>query len=117
MSPNCRSGCGMGSASAVRSTLDCSSIRHQRPIVGGFVARLSPSVAATYDADPLIAYLLRLSNDMAVAAVDVEPPSADDAAASLRATRIRWIVVNRERASAPLLDYVAVAAETGCGGP
>jgi hypothetical protein len=79
---------------------------HGRPLVGGFVARLPTNVVAAYEADPLIADLLRLSSAGAAADVDREPPSADVVAASLRANGIRWIVVNRERASSRLLKYV-----------
>jgi hypothetical protein len=79
---------------------------HRRPLVGGFVARLPTSVAAAYEADPLIADLLRLSSAGAAADVDREPPSADVVAASLRASGIRWIVIDRERASSRLLNYV-----------
>jgi hypothetical protein len=78
---------------------------HGRPLVGGFVARLPASVAAAYEADPLISYLLGLSNDGTAAASDAEPPSADVATTSLRANRIRWIVLDRQRASARLLEY------------
>jgi hypothetical protein len=79
---------------------------HGRPLVGGFVARLPTNVAAAYEADPLIADLLRLSSAGAGTDVDREPPSADVVAASLRANGIRWIVVDRERASSRLLKYV-----------
>lgn len=79
---------------------------HGRPLVGGFAARLPTHVAAAYEADPLIADLLRLSSAGAAADADREPPSADVVAASLRAYGIRWIVVNRERASSRLLKYV-----------
>jgi hypothetical protein len=79
---------------------------HGRPLVGGFVARLPAHVEAAYEADPLIADLLRLSSAGAAADVDRAPPAADVVAASLRANGIRWIVVNRERASPRLLEYV-----------
>jgi hypothetical protein len=79
---------------------------HGRPLVGGFVARLSTNVAAAYEADPLIADLLTLSSGGAGTDVNREPPSADVVAASLRANGIRWIVVDRERTSSRLLEYV-----------
>ena len=79
---------------------------HSRPLVGGFVARLPTNVAAAYEADPLIADLLRLSSGGIAADVEREPPPADVVAASLRANGIRWIVLDRERASSRLVKYV-----------
>jgi hypothetical protein len=79
---------------------------HSRPLVGGFVARLPTNVVAAYEADPLIADLLRLSGAGAPGDVEPEPPPADVVAASLRANEIRWIVVDRERASSRLVKYV-----------
>lgn len=79
---------------------------HSRPLVGGFVARLPTNVAAAYEADPLIADLLRLSSAGAPVDAEREPPPADVVAASLRANGIRWIVLDRERASSRLVRYV-----------
>jgi hypothetical protein len=79
---------------------------HGRPLVGGFVARLPTNVAAAYEADPLIGDLLRLSSAGAPVDSEREPPPADVVAASLRANGIRWIVVDRERASPRLVKYV-----------
>ncbi len=82
---------------------------HGRPIVGGFVARLPAHVLARYAADPLISDLLRLSSDGAVVPVQTPPPPADVVDASLRANGIRWVVVDRERASPRLLTYLEEA--------
>lgn len=79
---------------------------HQRPLVGGFVARLPATLVAAYQADPLLGNLLRLSSAGAATDPDIEPPSAEKVADSLRTNGIRWIVVNRERASPRLLKYV-----------
>ena len=45
---------------------------HERPMIGGFVARLAPSIRRTYDSDPLVPALLRLS-----AGAPVEPPDRE----------------------------------------
>ena len=39
---------------------------HQRPLVGGFIARLPAAVITTYQGDPLLAGLLRLSERKSV---------------------------------------------------
>ena len=77
---------------------------HQRPLVGGFVARLPRRVTAAYDTDPLLAALLSLS------AREVEPiarlPDRRLASDRLRENGIRFIVLDRGRASPKLIDYV-----------
>jgi len=78
---------------------------HQRPLVGGFVARLPRSVTAAYDNDPLLAGLLRLS-----ARQDVEEarplPNRELASDRLLEHDIRFVVLDRGRASSNLIDYV-----------
>ena len=70
------------------------------------MARLPTSVVAAYEADPLIADLLRMSSGGTPVEVGREPPHADVVAASLRTNGIRWIVVDRKRASSRLVNYV-----------
>jgi hypothetical protein len=78
---------------------------HQRPLVGGFVARLPPSVLAAYENDPLLAGLLRLS---AGDELEHTPPLPDRELAldKLRENGIRFIVLDRGRASPKLIEYV-----------
>jgi hypothetical protein len=79
---------------------------HGRPIVGGFVARLSPSVLEAYRADPLISALLRLSIPTADRTAILGPPDRPSAAALFRRDGIRFVVLNRAAASPALIDYV-----------
>jgi hypothetical protein len=78
---------------------------HRRPIVGGVVSRMSPSIVTGYAADPLIDGLLALSGR--------EPPSRplpNPAAASglLAKNGVAFVMLNREFASAELVEYVEV---------
>lgn len=86
-----------------RMMLACQTV-HGRPLVGGFIARLSPRVLAAYRADPLLATWLRLSGapDAATAA----PPGARLSAERLRADGIGFIVLDRSTASPALVDHV-----------
>ena len=75
---------------------------HERPLVGGFAARLPTSIAKAYEADPLITALLRLSAGEIGGAL----PTEEVATARLRANGIRWVVLERGAAPKSLLDYV-----------
>lgn len=78
---------------------------HQRPLVGGFVARLPRHVTAAYETDPLLAGLLRLSAPEEV--THAKPlPDRELASHRLRANGIRFLVLNRHRASSQLVEYV-----------
>jgi hypothetical protein len=77
---------------------------HQRPLTGGFVARLPASVASAYEADPLLAGLLRLSEGEGEASQPL--PDRQLAAERLRALGIAFVVLNRGSASPKLTDYV-----------
>jgi hypothetical protein len=80
---------------------------HQRPLTGGFVARLPRAVEAAYSNDPLLSALLRLSarnrpwND-----VEATLPDRLLAADRLRENGIAFVVLNRRTASRELVDYV-----------
>jgi hypothetical protein len=87
-----------------RRTLVCQAI-HERPIVGGFVTRLPPSVLAAYRADPLIAAWLLLSGAPAVGS-DGEVPDASVAAQRMDRDDIAFVLLNRRTASPALRDYV-----------
>lgn len=78
---------------------------HERPLVGGFVARLSPRVRAAYERDPLFSSLLRLSGGASGAGVTT-PPAREQVASLLSQHGIRFIVLNRQTASAELGEYV-----------
>ena len=78
---------------------------HERPLVGGFVARLPPRVVADYEAMPVVRSLLRLSSGTSASTADAAF-TARDATAMLAAADIAFIVLNTRRASAELQDYV-----------
>ena len=79
---------------------------HGRPMVGGFVARLPPSVLDMYRADPLISALLRLSAPTAASDTTGPTPDRQSAAALLRRDGIRFVMLNRTTSPPALLDYV-----------
>ena len=68
---------------------------HGHPVVGGYIGRMPPNVAQAYEAMPVIGNLLRLSS--AEEAVDEDAPAR---------LPFRYLVLDTEKASAPLLDYV-----------
>jgi len=79
---------------------------HERPIVGGFVARLPESVLAAYRADPLLGALLGLS-DSGPGRRDAQAlPDRSLAADMLQRDGIRFIMLNRSTASSALIEYV-----------
>jgi len=78
---------------------------HERPLVGGFVARLSPRVRADYGNDPLFAALLHLSG----AATEDTPTNVPDRETARRLLNhhgIRFVMLNRHTASSTLIKYV-----------
>jgi hypothetical protein len=77
-----------------------------RPIVGGAVARLPPSVLAGYRADPLIAWWLRQSGARDGAIAAAAAPDRQTAARQLAADGIAYIVLDRASASAALRAHV-----------
>jgi hypothetical protein len=99
-------GDGLGAVTPVenRMMLACQTI-HERPLVGGFVARLPPRILESYRSDPLLAGWLRLSG--ASGAFELAaPPDARIAAERLKADGIALILLNRSTASPALSDYV-----------
>ena len=77
---------------------------HERPLVGGFVARLSANVTRFYEHDPLLGTFLRLSG--ATELPTLAPPDRDGAGRLLEQHGIRFLVVNRRTASQELQAYV-----------
>lgn len=78
---------------------------HERPIVGGFIARLPPGVAERYRALPVLGTLLDLSG-RANQASDTPSGTPDEAATSLARLGVRFLVLNRDLASAALAGFV-----------
>ena len=76
---------------------------HRRPIVGGVVSRLSPAVVSAYASDPLIDGLLTLSQG---GAPSRPLPTRLQAATWLAKNGIVFVMVNRDSAPPPLLEYV-----------
>jgi hypothetical protein len=78
---------------------------HERPIVGGFLARLEPRVARDYAAMPVVGSFLRLSSG---GKLSDEPVfmSPREAASSLASAGIAFVVLDIRTASADLIQYV-----------
>ena len=78
---------------------------HERPIVGGFLARLEPRVAREYAAMPVVGSFLRLSSG---ARLSDEPVvmTPREAASSLASAGIAFVVLDTRTASPDLIRYV-----------
>lgn len=79
---------------------------HGKPLVGGFVARLPSRVVRQYEEAHVLWSLIRLSSGETLS----EDERARDRAIAgdfLRQSNIRYFVLDRERASPQLLQYVA----------
>jgi hypothetical protein len=79
---------------------------HERPILGGFVARLPRSVLERYRGLPIVGPLLRLSGG---ASLSSERPEEDrrGAGAALTDLGVRYVVVNLQTAPSDLLSYIS----------
>ena len=104
---SCRWVCATGWenwAGSIRTPCTLQTI-HERPILGGFVARIPASIGARYNAMPVIGSLLRLSSGTPLSA---ERPDEDrpQAAAILASLGVRYVVVNASSCSPDLLAYV-----------
>jgi hypothetical protein len=78
---------------------------HERPIVGGFVARLAPDVRTRYEAMPVIGSLLRLSAGGRLSDQPTEGTPAE-ASARLASAGVGFVVLDTRVASADLIRYV-----------
>lgn len=78
---------------------------HGHPLVGGFAARIPPSVRSQYDRLPVLRSLLQLSSGGVIDAADAALTRAE-AAASLQRTPVTYLMLNRTLASAALISYV-----------
>jgi hypothetical protein len=77
---------------------------HERPMAGGFISRLPPSIRRGYQDSPVLGSFVRLS---AGGTLDAEQRISPDAAVgALTADGIRFIVVDRLTAPAALVEYV-----------
>jgi len=74
---------------------------HRKPLVGGFVARLPPSLVARYEQNPFMRRLLDLSTAPPLAGV---PTSCD--AGGLDALDVRYVILDRARATPALQRFV-----------
>jgi hypothetical protein len=79
---------------------------HGRPLVGGVLARLPSDVMQRYEADPLLSGWLRLSGLDDQTSVHTALPEAADASERMKADHIAFVMLDRERASPPLREYV-----------
>jgi len=77
---------------------------HGKPIMGGYISRLSPEISARYHSSPVLDTLLRLCS-----AEKVPPPTLSeslDAASYFKSLGVRYVVVNTEMATIETRDYV-----------
>src|SRR5204863_6698830 len=99
-------GDGFGALTPVdHRTLVCQMI-HQRPMLGGVVARLPRNVLVRYNADPLIAAWLRLSGARADVVPEGPLPARELAGERLAADGIAFLILHRGAASPELREYV-----------
>ena len=96
---------GFGESGSLDEAVLMHQTLHERPIVGGFVARLQPSIARAYDATPVIRSFLRLSSGSEISSEDRALTPAD-AASRLASAGIAFIVLDTRRASPDLIEYV-----------
>jgi len=96
---------GFGETGSFDSSVLLHQMLHERPIVGGFLARLPPSVARDYGKMPVMGVLLRLS---AGGKLSDEGPALTpaEAASALTAGGIAFVVLDTRRASSDLIQYV-----------
>jgi hypothetical protein len=99
-------GDGFGALTPVenRVMLACQTV-HERPLVGGFVARLSPRVTAAYRSDALLAAFLTLSGASGEFA-RVTAPDRDAARERLTNDHISFVLLDRTVASPELTEFV-----------
>jgi len=79
---------------------------HERPIAGGFIARLPLRIIREYDAMPVLGSLLRLSSGGSIARET--RMSADEARRVLERTGFRFIILNHRLSPRVLEQYVAM---------
>jgi hypothetical protein len=97
---------GFGETGTFDAAIMLNQTVHERPILGGFVARLPPSVVRSYRALPVVASFLRLSSGGKLS--DEAHADADRARSTdqLAALGVRYVVVDARAASPDLRQYV-----------
>jgi hypothetical protein len=83
---------------------------HQRPIAGGFVARLPPRITAGYEQSDALGPLYRLSTGKRLIDEPLAPPL--EAGRRLRELGFRFVLVDRRNASVDLQEYVQTRLPT-----
>lgn len=78
---------------------------HAKPLVGGFVARLSPNLAARYHESPALGVLLTLSAGGTLAHT-ARDAARDEVTKFLQDTGVRYVVINTRTTPAALNDFV-----------
>lgn len=81
-------------------------ITHNRPVVGGFLARMPPSLESRYLAMPVLGSLLRLSDGAPGPSTEDRARSTANASLALADAGVEYVVVDRNAASTALLAYV-----------
>jgi hypothetical protein len=79
---------------------------HGRPIVGGMISRLPPSVRAAYEGDVAISALLRLSDPQPWDAITRALPTRQQTIDSLTAKGIAFVMLDRQSAPPALVTFV-----------
>ena len=99
---------GFGETGAFDSEALFAQTIHERPIVGGFVARLSPDITRKYLATPVLGSLLRLSagGPLSDENAQLDPATA---ASHLTSLGILYVVLDTRRAPPDLIRYVQTA--------
>ena len=96
---------GFGEIGSFDSAILLHQMIHERPIVGGFIARLPLSMVANYHAMPVVGTLLRLSSGGKLSDERaILPPR--EAASALIAAGITFVVLDTRRASSDLSRFV-----------
>jgi hypothetical protein len=96
---------GFGETGAFDSAVLLHQTIHERPIVGGFIARMAPDVRTRYEAMPVIGSLLRLSSGGSLSDQPSEGTPAE-ASARLASAGVRFVVLDTRAASPDLIRYV-----------
>jgi len=96
---------GFGETGRFDSSVLLHQTLHERPIVGGFLARLEPRVARDYATMPVVGSFLRLSSGgkLSEESLGMTPR---DAASSLASAGIAFVVLDTRTASPDLIQYV-----------
>ena len=99
-------GDGMGELTPVDHRMFLCQMIHERPLVGGVLARLPPDILPIYTADPLLSEWLRLSGLDAHEGARTAAPDTVRAGERLKVDGIAFVMLHRESASPALREYV-----------